>query len=171
MHTQDGALCWKGSYLASPTVLAGCPESFEASLRPLADGKLLFTLRLLNKHANRKPEALFLPLAISMSSAVQLEKIGTWVSPGHVVEGGNMRCHAVQRIRIAGPCGDGWLLEPLDTPLAAMGSPELIDFSRPGRFDRLYLALFNNLWGTNFKMWYEENILCRVLITYERRTS
>ena len=170
MHMAGGALCWKGVYPSSPVALAGCPESCEASLRPLADGKLLFTVWLRDKHANRKPEALFLPLAFSSPAMVQLKKIGTWVSPELVVEGGNRRCHAVQRIRITSPNGDGFIIEPLDTPLVAIGAPELLDFSRPGRFDRLYLALYNNLWGTNFKMWYEENILCRVLITYERRT-
>jgi hypothetical protein len=132
---------------------------------------MLFSVLQRGKHANRKPEALFLPIAFSPSAAVSLQKIGTWVSPQNVAEGGNGRCHAVQRIRIAEPNGDGWLLEPLDTPLVAIGSPELMDFSRPDRWDRLYLNLYNNLWGTNFKMWYEENILCRVLITYERGTA
>lgn len=170
MHMANGALCWKGTYPPPPVTLAGCPEFCEASLLPLAEGKLLFTVWLRNKHANRKPEALFLPLAFSSSATVQLKKIGTWISPLHVVEGGNGRCHAVQRIRITGPNGDGFNIEPLDTPLVAIGAPELLDFSRPNGWDRLYLNLYNNLWGTNFKMWYEENILCRVLITYERGT-
>jgi hypothetical protein len=171
MHMQSGALCWQGAYPSAPVTLAGCPESCEISLRPIAGGKMLFSVLQRGKHANRKPEALFLPIAFSPSAAVSLQKIGTWVSPQNVAEGGNGRCHAVQRIRIAEPNGDGWLLEPLDTPLVAIGSPELMDFSRPDRWDRLYLNLYNNLWGTNFKMWYEENILCRVLITYERGTA
>lgn len=170
MQIINGALCWKGTYSSSPVALAGCPEACEVTLHPLAEGKLLLTAKLLDKHANRKPEALFLPIVFSMSAAVQFQKIGTWISPERVAEGGNGRCHAVQRIRITGPYGDAWLLEPLDTPLVTLGSPELLDFSSPGGFDRLYLALYNNLWGTNFKMWYEENILCRVLITYEGRT-
>jgi hypothetical protein len=171
MCTDGGALSWKGAYPPYPVAMAGCPESCGASLRPLAEGKLLLTVWLRDKHANRKPEALYLPLSFSPSAMLQFKKIGTWISPEHVVQGGNGRCHAVQRIRITEPNGDGWLLEPLDTPLIAIGSPDLLDFSRPDRLDRLYLALYNNLWGTNFKMWYEENILCRVLITYERRTA
>ncbi len=171
LHAGGGALCWKGTYPLSLGVLAGCPATFEASLRPLAQGKLLLTVWLRDKPANRKPEALFLPLAFPSSAKLQLEKVGTWVSPEHVTEGGNERCHAVQRIRMDAPGGDSWLLEPLDTPLLAVGKPDLLDFSKPDRWDRLYLALYNNLWGTNFKMWYEENILCRVMITYERRRA
>jgi hypothetical protein len=171
MHTEVGALCWKGAYPSSPVTLAGCPESCEVSLRSLAEGKLLLTLKLRDKHANRKPEALSLPFSFPAAYRMQFKKIGTWISPEHVVQGGNCRCHTVQSIRITEPGGDGWLLEPLDTPLTAIGSPDLLDFSLPDRLNRLYLALCNNLWGTNFKMWYEENILCRVMITYERRTA
>ena len=171
MHMNGGALCWKGAYPPSPKALSGCPATFEAALCPLAQGKLLLTVWLRGKHANRKPEALFLPLAFPPPAKVQLEKVGTWVSPECVADGGNERCHAVQRIRIAEPGKDGWLLEPLDTPLLAIGKPDLLDFSRPDRWDRFYLALYNYLWGTNFKMWYEEDILCRVMITYEGRTA
>jgi hypothetical protein len=170
MQIINGALCWKGTYSSSPVALAGCPEACEVTLHPLAEGKLLLTAKLLDKHANRKPEALSLQISFYTSAAVLLQKIGTWISPELVVEGGNGRCHSVQCIRVTGQDGGCWLLEPLDTPLVALGSPDLLDFSRPGKFDRLYLALYNNLWGTNFKMWYDGNILCRVLITYEGRT-
>jgi len=171
MHVNNGALCWKGTYPPSPIALSGCPAICESSLRPLEDGKLLLTVWLRDKPANRKPEALFLPFTFPPSAKVQLQKIGTQVSSEHVVKGGNERCHAVQHIRLIMPEGDGWLLTPLDTPIITIGQPDLLDFSRPDRWDRLYLALYNNLWGTNFKMWYEENILCRVIITYERRTA
>ena len=168
MHGAKDALCWKGTYPPSPVALAGCPRTLESSLRPYSEDKLLLTVRLEEKPANRKPEALFLPLVLPTPAKAELEKVGTLISPGHVIPGGNERCHAVQKIRIALPDGDAWVLEPLDTPIIAIGKPELLDFSRPERWDRLYLALYNNLWGTNFKMWYEENILCRVIITYER---
>ena len=166
-----GGLHWQGKYPKLPVDMSGCPSSFEASLLPLQEGKLLLQIWLRDKPANRKPEALFLPVAFPPLAKVQLQKIGTWLSPERVVQGGNGRCHVAQRIRASMPEGHGWLLEPLDTPLVVFSRPDLLDFTGPARFDQMYLALYNNLWGTNFKMWYEEDILCRVLITYERRTA
>ncbi len=169
MYAKDGALYWSGEFPQESVASAGCPQRFESSLRPLADGGLLLTVWLKNKPANRKPDTLFLPLSLPGDACVQYQKVGAWLSPKNVIEGGNERCHAVQSIRIAMPNGDSWLLTPLDTPLVAAGNPNLLDFSKPDRWDRLYFGLYNNLWGTNFKMWYGEDILFRLILTFEGR--
>ena len=61
---------------------------------------------------------------------------------------------------------DGCLVHviPLDTPLVCLWGPKLLDFDGEAGNGRVYFNLYNNLWGTNFKMWYEEEILCRFLI-------
>jgi hypothetical protein len=168
MHSIGGSPHFGGAYPKEASMLAGCPERFEAAIHPMGEGKLLMEIWLRDKPRNRKPEALFLPITFPEQAKLEIQKIGTWIDPKHVLEGGNRRVHAVQRIRVTGPEGNGWLLEPLDTPLVVFEKPELLDFSLPETWDTMYLALYNNLWGTNFKMWYGEDILCRMMITYEK---
>ena len=53
---------------------------------------------------------------------------------------------------------------PLDCPLVCLFSPKLLDFEGEAANGQVYFCLYNNLWGTNFKMWYNEDILSRFLI-------
>lgn len=168
---QNGVLCMQGKYPSGPQETAGCPAEMRARLWSPEEGRLLLETRLLHKPANRKPEAIFVPIRLPAGAKTELQKIGTWLCPGQTIPGGNERCHAVQRIRLTLENGDVWILEPLDTPLLAIGAPELIDFSRPETWDTLYLALYDNLWGTNFKMWYGEDILFRLALAYEGRKA
>ena len=168
---QNGVLHMHGVYPAMPQKTAGCPAKVHSKLWSLNESTLLLETKLLGKPANRKPEALFVPVRLPRHAKVELQKIGTWVCPRQTIAGGNERCHAVQRIRVTLPDGDVWILEPWDTPLLAAGAPELLDFSMPESWDTLYLALYDNLWGTNFKMWYEEDILFRLAFTYEGRKA
>ncbi len=166
MCSISGSLHFSGVYPKEPSLMAGCPGRYEAVLYPMGEGKLLMEIWLRDKPLNRKPEALFLPITFPDVARVEIQKIGTWINPKNVMEGGNQRVHAVQKIRVTDPEGNGWTLEPLDTPLVVFEKPELLDFSLPKTWDKMYLALYNNLWGTNFKMWYGEDILSRVMITY-----
>lgn len=169
MTLQNGAVKFQGIYPNSLYKTAGCPEKMACAISCAGESQLLFTYTLHNKPANRKPESIFLPLHLPQGTKIELQKINTWIDPKDVIPGGNERCHAVQNLRLTLPSGGTWLATPLDTPLLAIGLPELLDFSRPQVWDTIYFALYNNLWGTNFKMWYEEDILCRILMTYEGR--
>ncbi len=168
---QNGVLHMRGTYPSGPQETAGCPAEIRTRLWSPEEGKLLLEAKLLRKPANRKPESIFVPVKLPAGAKVELQKIGTWICLENTIPAGNERCHAVQRIRLTLENGDVWILEPLDTPLLAIGAPELIDFSRPETWDTLYLALYDNLWGTNFKMWYGEDILFRLGLTYEGRKA
>lgn len=158
----DEAWQLEGEYQREPHDLAGCPQAF--SLRfSLEQGSLMVTVALRQKPANRKPEALFLPIRVKESGDVSLQKIGEWVDPAACTAGGNRRTHGVQAIRFY---GDGQPLEviPLDTPLVCLGGPKLLDFDGDAWNGQVFSCLYNNLWGTNFKMWYDEDIIARFLI-------
>jgi hypothetical protein len=50
------------------------------------------------------------------------------------------------------------LLTTLDAPLVAPGEPSLLDFNNepPDLSKGMHFNLYNNVWGTNFPMWYHE---------------
>ena len=61
-------------------------------------------------------------------------------------------------------------VETLDAPLVAPGRPSLIDFGnrQPDLRDGLHFNLHNNLWGTDFPQWYEDDALFRFSLRLTR---
>ena len=165
-NVQHGAWRWQGVYPEAAVTLAGCPARCMLTVRQTEAGALLFCVKLMGKAANRKPEAIFLPLALPGAVRISLLKVGSWVDPASCVRRGNARVHGVQALRFIHAAG-AVCITPLDTPLVALGAPSLLDFDGPKDCGRVYAALYNNLWGTNFPMWYEENITARFLVEME----
>ena len=50
-------------------------------------------------------------------------------------------------------------LETLDAPLVAPGKPAMLDHDnrQPDLRDGIHFNLHNNLWGTDFPQWYEDD--------------
>jgi hypothetical protein len=118
-----------------------------------------------NKPACRLPEALwysFLP-KIENPNKWMMDKMGEWISPSEVIEGGNRTLHAVQS-GLRCPIKHGELMiETLDAPLVAPGSPQLLHFDKtlPDLSGGMHFNLYNNTWGSNFPMWYNDDALFR----------
>jgi hypothetical protein len=57
----------------------------------------------------------------------------------------------------------------LDSPLVAPGQRSLLDFNnnQPEMGGGVHFSLLNNLWGTNFPMWFEEDCRFRFELTLE----
>jgi hypothetical protein len=131
-----------------------------------------------NKSANRQPEAIWFSLnpRVENSNQWKMEKLGQLVSPLAVVKDGNRSLHAVNGgLHYAGADGTA-RIETADAPLVAPGRPALLQHTN--RFASLengfHFLLYNNIWGTNFPMWYEEDARFRfalVLNSYEKRYS
>lgn len=85
----------------------------------------------------------------------QIQKMGTWINPDEVVKYGNRRMHAVDE----GVRFETLRLQTLDTPLISVGERALLKFPDTlPKLDRgIYCNLHNNIWGTNFPMWYEDD--------------
>ena len=152
------------------TELYGAPRRLQLEYRfarhkPTID----LVLSWMDKDANRLPEAAWLSFVPKLDNANRwrLDKMGQPVHPLEVVKDGNRYLHAVNRgMRYEG--ADGSLtIDTLDAPLVAPGARRLL------RFDNafvpldggMHVNLHNNVWGTNFQMWYEENTKFRFVIS------
>ena len=121
-----------------------------------------------DKPANRLPEILWLHLPLAGEGRWSISKMGVEIDPADVVHRGNSRVHAVGD-RVTRHGSPTIVVEPLDSPLIAFGSPRLLhpDWSPPRPRGGIHINLLNNLWGTNFPMWIEGDGKSRVRIRIE----
>lgn len=143
----------------------GAPKRAAIEISPGEQpGSLSFRLQWFEKPACRLPEALWFSFepAVGHPHGWKMDKLGRWVSPLEVIRDGSRHLHAA---------GDGGVqnaeakigIRALDSALVAPGQPSLLDFNnrQPNLNRGIHFNLFNNLWGTNFPMWYEEDALFR----------
>jgi len=125
----------------------------------LTSEKALFDFAWFNKPALRLPESFWLGFnPVRPLSGIQ--KLGRMVNPKDVVAGGAREMH----------CTDGLLdfsgitLNTLDAPVIALDKPRPYAFYNqiPDCDKGVWLNLYNNLWGVNFTMWYEDDARFRV---------
>ena len=108
------------------------------------------------KTATRLPEASWLdfhPAGISAADW-RLVKLGHEIDPLDVVAGGGRFLHAVDSVK----AGD-FALHLTDAALVAPGGPHLLraDEAQPDLSKGISVNLHNNVWGSNFPMWYGED--------------
>lgn len=118
-----------------------------------------------HKPATRMSEALWLtfrPLVSDQSRWI-MDKSGEPVSPMDVVAGGSRRMHAVLNQCLCHDRGEMLVIETLDSPLFAIGEKSALNFSRalPDLSPGIHCNLFNNAWGTNYIMWFGEDMHSR----------
>ncbi len=154
---------WQGTFDDAPVNLAGCPRQVAMAIERQGEDRALMTVAWRGKAANRKPEALYWPFHVPGATGLLLHKVGEWVDVKDCVPRGNARVHGVQGVVFV-RAADCVRVTPLDTPLVAVGAPALLDFDPAQDVSQVYFALYNNLWGTNFKMWYDEDFTCRFLV-------
>jgi hypothetical protein len=127
---------------------------------PDAEPVVYVDLQWFNKPASRLPEALWLSFVPrdTVSQGWRLEKLGQKIDPLDVVRDGNRRLHAAAAA--AYRQGDDYLrIDTFDAPLIAPGEPALLNFTnrQPPLQHGMHVNLYNNVWGTNFPMWYDED--------------
>lgn len=149
----------------------GAPRILTLELiAPRAEPALVLNLQWAQKQATRLPEALWCSFQPNISNVQgwSFSKLGTRVSPLEVVSRGNRTLHAVDQDVIYKGDEGTFTLETLDAPLIAPGKPSLLDFSdeRPNVLGGMHCNLYNNVWGTNFRMWYEEDARFRFLLRF-----
>jgi len=149
----------------------GAPEKLTLEIHIHSNKQIVdFDLQWFNKQACRLPEASWLSFSPKVSSAAgwSLKKMGAWFSPYEVVKNGNRKLHAVELVKY----DDGInkiTLEPFDSPLMAPGERSLLDFNnkRPPMKKGVHFNLHNNIWGTNFRMWYSDDTRFRFRLNIE----
>jgi hypothetical protein len=130
-------------------------------LFPAAEPVAELTLEWFDKPAGRIPCALWCSFAPRLGAGAGwlFDKVGEPVDPRRVVRNGNRRLHAVGQ-GVAGYDRAGtFQLDTLDAPLVAPGAPGLLDFHQrlPDARAGVHVNLYNNVWGTNFPLWYGED--------------
>jgi hypothetical protein len=139
----------------------GAPAEAWITLRlPHNAPAISWDVQWFRKTASRLPEALWFTLAppVPDPSRWCLRKMGRLISPLEVVSRGGRKLHAVESITNTDPAAP-WLISSLDAALAAPGSPDFINFddAQPDLADGWHFNLWNNVWGTNFPMWYGQD--------------
>lgn len=138
----------------------GAPDRVTVQLVVPHDGAVLpLQVRWFNKTPTRLPESISLLFRPPMPCAWQLSKLGAWISPADLVANGSFHQHGVDDEGIA--CVDAargarLQVRSLDATVALLGRPT--PFPTPLRpenlADGVHFNLFNNLYGTNYILWY-----------------
>lgn len=135
-------------------------------LYTLTEQGLQAELSWFGKDANRLPEALYFHLFPSDGS-LRLNKLGCLVAPNEVVLNGGRNLHAVLDAELTTPDGTYRFVNE-DAPLISVGKGKILEFDNKFedfRTDGVTYVLHNNVWGTNFPLWYGENARFRFDIT------
>ena len=120
-----------------------------------------------NKDANRLTEAIFFKL-YPIESKVEFEKLGELIDPYKVISRGSRNLHVIKRAVLTN--GKNTVKITNNTsPLISVGKGKILEFDNV--FEKLRsglsYVLYNNVWGTNFPLWYEENARFEFIIGVE----
>lgn len=120
----------------------------------LDDNGLNIDVSWYGKDANRLTEAIYMHLFPS-TDKIEMRKLGCLVEPNEVALNGSRNLHAVQSVEF----GDNEIVN-LHSPLVSVGRGKILEFDNKFEDvakDGLSYVLYNNVWGTNFPLWYEDN--------------
>lgn len=135
---------------------------------PKSGNSIDVNVSLVNKPAVRLPEAYWFSFVPEHIVSVIAEKTGERVDVMDVVRGGNRQMHGIDNyIDIVTTAGTVRITS-YDTFLAAIGERNGINFSKrlPDITGGVHFCLFNNLWGTNFSMWFEGSMTYRFRVEF-----
>lgn len=124
------------------------------------------SVTLIDKPANRMPEAYWFSFLPENVTDIIVEKTGQPVRVLDVVEGGNRQMHGIDRYVDILTTGGRIRITSLDALLVTIGEKGLLNYStqQPDIQKGIHFCLFNNVWGTNFAMWFEGSITYRFKI-------
>ena len=162
-----------GHYLLLDLVVAdekgnsvgGSPQIITVELvLPNKSKELQVTLQWFNKPAYRLPEASwfsFIPLV--QNGEWIIDKMGQSVNSTDVIKNGNRKLHAVKEGVRFDSNTNKCSIASLDTPLVAPGERNFLNFDNrlPEANEGVHFCLHNNVWGTNFVMWFEDDMKYR----------
>ena len=153
---------------AEASELWGAPRGIRLSYRfPAGPGPIEIELALTGKDASRLPEAGWLGFRPATGAGTwTLDKLGARINPQNVVRNGNRSLHAVAEVAHTSATARGFSLKPVDATLVAVGRPALYRFDNtiPDPSDGFHVNLHNNMWGTNFTMWFDDDLRSRFVL-------
>lgn len=118
------------------------------------------------KDANRLTEAVYLHM-YPTGGKVTFDKLGDVIDPMKVVSKGGRNLHAVWAANVETEKGK-YKIYNRHSPIVSPGRGKILEFDDQLEHieqDGMTFVLYNNVWGTNFPLWYEENAAFRFEIT------
>lgn len=136
---------------------AGAPKAVQV-VYTLSNTGLSFDVLWFEKDANRTTEAIFLHIYPSCKE-LSLVKIGSKIDYQSVVPMGGRNLHAVEKCVVD---NESCTFEIINrhSPLVSVGQGKILEYDNmleSVQSDGLSYVLYDNVWGTNFPLWYEEN--------------
>ena len=125
----------------------------------LTASKLNIELSWFNKDANRLTESTMLHIYPNCNdNNIKYIKLGEEVNPFDIVENGNRNLAAVEKVLFTAD-DNTFEIVNCHSPLVSIGSGKILQFDNKYEsvLDGLTYILHNNVWGTNFPLWYENN--------------
>lgn len=124
----------------------------------LTDNGLAFNVLWFKKDANRLTEALYLHLFPS-SGNPEFSKIGRKINPYDVVSKAGRKLHAIENFTIRADDSE-YKFTNYHSPVVSLGRGKILEFDNQYESvaeDGISYVLHDNVWGTNFPLWYEDN--------------
>lgn len=88
---------------------------------------------------------------------LQMLKMGAWIDAAQVLDAKNL--HSVWSVR-----NETYEIETLDAPLVAPYGRNLLRRRNPTDTQNLFFNLYNNVWNTNFPMWFADDAKFRFAV-------
>jgi len=173
VHHEDADIVYAELRLPSAAVKqGGAPAQVVIEYRFFKrSSQIDVTLHWFSKQANRLPEAIWFAFALKVDNPNlwQMDKLGERISPLEVVKNGNRNLHAVGNGMFYHGADGNARIESLDAALVAPGEGRLLQHDNTfAELDQgMHVLLYNNVWGTNFPMWYEEDAKFRFSIVLQ----
>lgn len=136
---------------------AGAPKNVQV-VYTLTEKGLNFDIMWFDKDANRTTEAIFLHLYPEFDE-LSLVKLGSKIDYNKVASMGGRKLHAVEKCTIKNS-DKIFEIQNIDSPLVSLGQGKILEYDNKVEdcaTDGISYVLYNNVWGTNFPLWYEEN--------------
>jgi hypothetical protein len=150
----------------------GAPAVVTLEYTFVTDGAVEIDLQWFDKPACRLPEAYWLSMQpiISGKGAWAIHKLGAAINPTQIVRGGARTLHGVNPRVTYRDAAVALDIESLDAALVAPGRPSLLDFHNqaPEMSGGVHFNLYNNVWGTNFPMWFEGDARFRFVLRAQK---
>jgi hypothetical protein len=149
--------------------LASFPRKvFVELFMPKAESRIDLTVSCFEKRATRLPEALWLtfnPIAEERNGWT-FYKSDEPVSPFDVVVNGNRHMHGLSKGFVYSDHQSTFYVETVDAPVITLGERTPIGFSniQPDLSTGVHSSLYNNCYGTNYVMWYGEDMRFRYIL-------
>lgn len=138
---------------------AGAPKAVQIVYKLNNDG-LNFDVLWCGKDANRLTEAIFLHIYPN-SDEFNLLKLGNQIDYNSTVSMGGRNLHAVEKCIMKNDFGNFDFIN-YHSPLISIGRGKILEYDNKIESiekDGISYVLYNNVWGTNFPLWYEDNAL------------